>query len=303
MLITTYRRWEALEKTLDSLRAQSFDGLQVVVMDDGSGDETWERLQDYRQEHPDFRLQIATQQNTGQGPARNRALALVEEDLLLFLGDDIIPAEGFCRAHLDAQNSGAGTKAVVGFTDWYRPEMKVTPFMEFVNFEGHQFGYAHMRSGEEAPFTCFYTSNISLPRDLLGDEPFDPVFSSYGWEDVELGYRLNLRGCRILYEEKARAGHWHTTNVRSFYRRMLQVGRTHPRLIAIHPELRRHPQMPPEDPPSWYRPAEYLAPGLARLVDFLDSLGLRLSKKLYHHLMMIPFYRGRRKAREAEQAG
>ncbi len=302
VLITTFRRWSVLERTLDALRGQFFEGLQVLVMDDGSGDETWDQLQRYREEHPDFRLTIARQENTGQGPARNHALELAEEDLILFLGDDIIPDDGFLQAHLKVQNSHEESVVVVGFTDWYRDGLKVTPFMEFVNFEGHQFGYRHMISGEEQPFTCFYTSNISIPREFLGEQPFDPTFSSYGWEDVELGYRLNLRGLRIIYEEGARAGHDHATTVSSFYRRMLQVGRTHPKLMALHPELRRHPRMPAEDPPSWYRPAEALAPVLLKMVDFMDRLGLRFPKKIYHHLMMIPFYRGRREAREARSS-
>lgn len=303
VLITTFRRWNVLEKTLDALRQQSFEGLQVLVMDDGSGDDTWENLQRYRDEHPEFRLTVASQENTGQGPARNHALEMVEEALVLFLGDDIIPEPGFLQAHLEAHARHEGDVAIVGFTDWYRDGLKVTPFMEFVNIEGHQFGYRHMRSGEEQPFTCFYTSNISLPRDLLGEQPFDPIFSSYGWEDVELGYRLNLRGVRIIYEERARAGHHHETTISSFYRRMLQVGRTHPKLMELHPELMRHPHMPPEDHPSWYRLAEGPAPALVKFVDFMDRCRVPVPMKIYHHLMMIGFYRGRRSARESASSG
>jgi len=294
ILITTFRRWPVLKMTLDALCAQSFDGTQIIVMDDGSGDETWENLQRYREEHPECRLSIDTQENTGQGPARNHALKLVEEELVLFLGDDIIPGEGFLKAHLDRQNSLGVPAAVVGFTDWYREALRVTPFMEFVNTEGHQFGYSFMKSREEQPFTCFYTSNISIPRNLLGDAPFDHSFSSYGWEDVELGYRLSLRGVKIVYDEEARAGHYHETTVTSFYGRMLQVGRTLEKLLNLHPELLRNPHMPPESPPSWYRLMEIPGPWIAGIAGKLDRLGMRFPKKILHHLMMIPFYRGRR---------
>lgn len=293
VLITTFRRWPVLAITLDALRAQGWPNLQVIVMDDGSDDETWEALQHYRDLHSDtLRLTIATQKNQGQGRARNNALALVEEDLVLFLGDDIIPEPGLIRAHVERHNLLGEPAAVVGFTDWYRQEMSVTPFMEMVNLEGHQFGYDHMTSGSDQPFTCFYTSNISIDRSILGDEPFDPTFSSYGWEDVELGYRLSIRGVRIVYEETARAGHFHPTTVRTFYRRQLQVGRAHNDLLAIHPELVTDRHMPPQRPPKWYRLAAPFSGLLVAVTDSLDRRKVPTPKKILHHVMMIGFYKG-----------
>jgi len=301
VLITTFRRWNVLRMTLDALYSQNFEELEVIVMDDGSGDETLEELERYKERHPDFRLKVATQENTGQGGARNHALELVDREIVLFLGDDIIPSEGFLRTHLETHNSHDDPVAVVGFTDWYRREMKVTPFMDFVNFQGHQFGYAFMEDGKEQPFTCFYTSNISLPRSVLGRDPFDRSFSSYGWEDVELGYRLSLKGLAIIYSEKARASHYHQTTIGSFFRRMHQVGSTYHKLLRLHPELLRNPHMPPEHPPRWYRVAEFIVPAVAALADRLDRRGIRLPKIFLHHLLMIPFYRAVRLQKQASE--
>lgn len=294
VVITTFKRWPVLELTLDALRAQQWPQLQVVVMDDGSGDETWESLNSYRRLHADhFRLTIATQNNQGQGLARNNALGLVEEDLVLFLGDDIVPEPGLISAHVERHRTLQQPAAVVGFTDWYRQGMSVSPFMEMVNVEGHQFGYDHMTSGTDQPFTCFYTSNISIDRTILGDDPFDAAFSSYGWEDVELGYRLSQRGVRIVYEEAARAGHFHPTSVRSFYKRQLQVGHTHHDLLAIHPELLNDRHMPSERPPKWYRFANPFSRIMVATADALDRRNLPVPRIVLHHLMMIGFYMGR----------
>lgn len=68
------------------------------------------------------------------------------------------------------------------------------PLLEYVNEGGHQFGYRYMRDGSDVPYTCFYTSNVSLPREILGTQPFDPNFRTYGWEDIDLGLRLSRRG-------------------------------------------------------------------------------------------------------------
>ncbi len=293
-VITTFNRWPILEMTLDALAAQDWPQLQVVVVDDGSSDDTWAKLQRYRDANGTrLNLTIATQENQGQGMARNHALSLAEEDLVLFLGDDIIPEPGLVRAHVEHHLRLGEPAAVVGFTDWYRSEMTVTPFMNMVNLEGHQFGYGFMESGKDQPFTCFYTSNISLDRTVLGDRPFDSKFDSYGWEDVELGYRLSKRGVRIVYDENARAGHFHPTDVPSFFRRQVQVGRTHHDLLAIHPELARNPYMPPILPPSWYRLARPFAKPMVSIFNAFDRRRLRLPKRVLHHLMMIGFYNGR----------
>jgi GT2 family glycosyltransferase len=294
VLITTYNRWDILHRTLESLRAQATPRVQVIVVDDGSVDGTYDRLVAYRDRHGEaFRLTIQRQENQGQGMARNNGLALVEEELVLFLGDDIIPAPGFVEAHLRRHITVSEPAAVVGFTDWDRGAMTVTPFMEMVNVDGHQFGYGFMKSGADQPYSCFYTSNISVPRAILGERPFDPRFSSYGWEDVELGYRLSLRGVRIVYDEAARAGHHHPTTVTTFYRRQEQVGATVHKVTELHPELARDPHMPPPEAPSWYRRIRLFAPLVARIASAVDRRGIALPKKLLHHLMMIGFYAGR----------
>ncbi|MCP4896468.1 MAG: glycosyltransferase [bacterium] len=294
VVITTFNRWSILEMTLDALAEQDWSKLQIVVVDDGSSDDTWERLREYRDTNSDrFNLAIATQENQGQGLARNHALSLVEEDLVLFLGDDIIPEPDLVRAHVERHREVGEPTAVVGFTDWYRPRMRITPFMEMINLEGHQFGYGFMASGKDQPFTCFYTSNISLDRSILGGSPFDSTFNSYGWEDVELGYRLSKRGVRIVYEENARAGHFHPTDIRSFYKRQVQVGRTHHDLLAIHPELAQDPHMPPLVPPSIYRLAGPFARPTIAVCNALDRRGIRVPKRVLNHLMMVGFYEGR----------
>jgi GT2 family glycosyltransferase len=294
VLITTFNRWEILQRTLDALRSQATPEMQIIVVDDGSSDGTYDRLVGYSDRHAGaFRLTIHRQENQGQGVARNNGLALVEEDLVLFLGDDIIPSPGFLEAHLKRHIRVSEPAAVVGFTDWDRGAMAVTPFMEMVNADGHQFGYGFMKSGADQPYTCFYTSNISVPRAILGERPFDSRFSSYGWEDVELGYRLSLRGVRIVYDEAARAGHHHPTTVTSFYRRQRQVGATLHKLTDLHPELARDPHMPPPAAPSWYRLARRLMPLVVPIASAVDRRGVALPRKILHHLMMIGFYAGR----------
>jgi GT2 family glycosyltransferase len=295
VVITTFNRRETLGRTLAALADQTWADLEVVVVDDGSADDTWDTLErEARDGALAGRLTARRQDNTGQGLARNHALGHATGELVLFLGDDVIPAPDLVAAHVARHRTEGSPCAVVGFSDWDREHMAVTPFLERTITEGLQFGYGLMRADEDLPYTCFYTSNLSLPRSVLGEHPFDASFRGYGWEDVELGWRLSLAGLRLVYEPGAKAVHCHPQSLTDFVRRQVQVGRALHSLIALHPELEGEPFMPPPAPSPWTRRVGRLEPMLVPILDRLDRRGVRLPRALVDRLMMAAFFRGKR---------
>lgn len=274
-----------------------------MVVDDGSRDGTWEWLCSLERDGTPPRVRGLRQPQSGQGAARNRALAEIESGLVIFIGDDVIPAPDFVATHCAAHQRQARACAVVGFTDWRRSAMRVTPALEMVNREGHQFGYAHMRPGEEVPFTCFYTSNVSVPRDVLGSEPFAAAFTAYGWEDVELGYRLSRRGVPIVYEPLAAAEHQHPMTLVDLFERQRAAGRGMDTLLQLHPELEGSPHLAAAHAPAWFPIARFLVPPVLPLFDLLDRSGLRLPKGLLHRVLLCGFYLGRRQSRGEAPSG
>src|SRR5439155_532515 len=182
-------------------------------------------------------LRVLRQENQGPGAARNRGLREARGDLVLLLGDDVLPEPGCVEAHVRRHQRLGEPCAVIGFVDWDRSRLRVTPLLEYVNLKGGQFGLRQIADGGAAPFTCFYTSNISLPRDVLAESPFDPTFATAAWEDIELGYRLSRRGLRIVHERSASARHFHPMDLARFYRRQRHVGAAVKPLLALHPHL------------------------------------------------------------------
>ncbi|MEO7794123.1 MAG: glycosyltransferase [Thermoanaerobaculia bacterium] len=301
VVIPTHNRRAILERTLTALAAQTELDFRVIVVDDGSTDATWEWLEAYAVKATCPPVVALRQENSGQGQARNRGLRQVVEELVLFLGDDILPRPE-CIAehramHLRARTGGQdaaelASVAVVGFTDWRRSEMKVTPALEMVNLEGHQFGFAHMPPGGEVPFTCFYTSNLSLPRKILGTDPFSPEFSAYGWEDVELGYRLSLGGMKLVYHPAAAAEHLHPMTLAGLFARQRLVGRGLGILWRLHPELATSSYLSPRRPPRWFAVGRKLIPALVPLLSFLDGVGVPLGRRVLHRVLLCGYYLG-----------
>jgi glycosyltransferase involved in cell wall biosynthesis len=236
VVIPTYRRAETLFPVLDALAAQTDPpDFEVVVVDDGSGDDTLARLRSYR---PPYPFRFFTQENAGPATARNRGVREARGDVVLFLGDDTVPEPPLLSIHARTQEEKRPHPvAVLGYTTWPR-DLRVSPFLHHINEYGLQFGYGLIRDPEEVPFNFFYTSNVSLPRGLLLEVGlFDTSFPHAAWEDIEVAYRLMQRGMRMVYRPTAVARHHHAITFASFRRRQEKAGEAAAIFYRKHPEL------------------------------------------------------------------
>jgi len=294
VVIPTYERKAVLEETVRALASQTVRPLEVIVVDDGSKDGTTELLHRLREELAE-RLDLVPlrQPNLKQGRARNLGVAHARGELVLFLGDDTIPEPSCVAEHLAARASRPGACAVIGFTGWHREKMRVTPFLDFVNGHGPQFSFDLLRDGQEVPFTTLYTSNVSIPREHLGQAPFDHRFTSYGWEDCELGWRLSSAGLPIVYRRAAATRHVHPQTMAQFLARQAHVGRAIDVLYEIHPELEGSRWLPPPRPRFRHRAFSFAYRALGRVGALLDSAGVPLPLRVYHALVAWAFHSGR----------
>ena len=294
VVVPTYNRKEVLAETVRALARQTAPPLEAIVVDDGSTDGTYELLLALREElRGALDLVPVRQQNLKQGRARNNGVSRARGDLVLFLGDDTIPEPACVAEHLAAHAERPGPSCVIGFTGWHREKMRVTPFLDFVNGHGPQFSFDLLRDGQEVPFTTLYTSNVSIPREALGTDPFDHRFTSYGWEDCELGWRLSKAGLPIVYRKAAATRHVHPQTMSQFLARQAHVGRAIDVLYQIHPELEGSPWLPPRRGRFRHRTFSFFYRTAARLAAPLDLLGVRLPLRAYHGLVAWAFHSGR----------
>ena len=225
VVIPTYRRPDLLRRCLASLGEQTVPAatFEVVVVDDGSGDDTAQVLATFGD-----RVRSFTQErNAGPAAARNRGIAEARADLILFLDDDIAAAPDLLSTHL-ALHAAAADPAlgVLGRVDW-AADLTVTPFMAWLDRSGLQFGYdTWLREGPVVPpYAAFYTANLSMHRALLTEAGgFDERFPYAAFEDMELAFRLADRGFRLDYRPAARGFHTRAMDLDGFCARMARVG-------------------------------------------------------------------------------
>ena len=85
VVIPSYNHGRFIGRAVDSVLSSSFTELELVIVDDGSTDDTLDVLRPYRT-HPQVR--VRTQENRGAHAALNVGLSLAEGELLFVLNSD-----------------------------------------------------------------------------------------------------------------------------------------------------------------------------------------------------------------------
>ena len=172
VVIPTYNRVQALGKTLAALSRQTLcqpgppqlsasrtrqeeksadaqpddqePPFEILVVDDGSTDDTGDLVRRLRRDYP-VPLHYLQQANQKQGSARNLGSRKAGGDFLVFLGDDTVPASNFLEEHAKARTKpridpSSLRLVVIGYTPWPQ-EYRQTRFMRYIVEEGWQFGF------------------------------------------------------------------------------------------------------------------------------------------------------------------
>ncbi|PUB32376.1 glycosyltransferase involved in cell wall biosynthesis [Promicromonospora sp. AC04] len=100
VVVPVYNAMPYLKDCLAALRAQSLRDLEIILVDDGSTDESMEELQKFAESDPYDRVILLTQEHQGAGAARNLGLDNAQGEYVAFLdADDVFDAGMLGRAY------------------------------------------------------------------------------------------------------------------------------------------------------------------------------------------------------------
>ena len=86
IIVPLYNQELFIQKCLSSLTGQSYDNLEIIVINDGSADSSLLLAQECAQE--DSRIKLISQENAGVSSARNKGLELATGQLVMFVDAD-----------------------------------------------------------------------------------------------------------------------------------------------------------------------------------------------------------------------
>jgi glycosyltransferase involved in cell wall biosynthesis len=277
VITPTRNRAAVLSRCLHYLTRQSLapDRYELLVVDDASTDETRAVIDDAVRTAPCPVRPFWLRERTGVPGARNRAIREAGGDVIVFVDSDNLAAPTFLEAHVamhEAHPDAVGRGPVIlthSLDDPFR-----------------------VRGGLLDMSTAFFdTDNASVRREhLLRVGLFDEIFYPYGWEGLDLGFRLRKIGLRRMYRRDAALHHYHEEvspgSVAGLLTKEAERARTawlfyekHPTLearlalqftpfhLALNTVQRLFGLVRPDNVEEWVRRAEHAGmPGLGRLL-------------------------------------
>lgn len=218
VIISTYNKFDYLERVLAGFQKQSLLNFEIILADDGSDSHTVELIHQYQQKsvvplhhiwHEDKGFRKTT--------ILNKAVMAAASDYLIFVDGDCIPHHHFVREHLRHRQPGV---VLSGRRVMLSPEIsrRITPqaildgilqdkFWLPLLFDTLKGGTKHTKQGIYIRNTFMRMvlpqkhkgllgSNFSLyKKDLLDINGFDERYLSPGvGEDTDIEYRLSLLG-------------------------------------------------------------------------------------------------------------
>ena len=180
VIIPTYNRGWVLREAIDSVLAQDFRDFELIVVDDGSTDNTGQILDSYHQD-----LMGIRQPNTGVSAARNRGIAAAAGQLLAFLDSDDLWLPRKLSSQVNFFNSNPD--AVINQTEeiWIRNGVRVNPKTRHHKLSGMIF--------EPSLALCLVSPSAVMMKRTLFDEVglFDEDLPAC--EDYDLWLRVSWR--------------------------------------------------------------------------------------------------------------
>jgi GT2 family glycosyltransferase len=235
VVVCTYNGGRTLDQCLRSLRQLDYPDYEVIVVNDGSTDNTREILERFQSAEPAPwnetsvpRFKVIHQPNCGLSAARNAGLHAATGEIVAYTDDDCFTDPDWLT-HLVDQLERTGAAAVGGPNltpedGWLAACVAASPGQPTHVLESDQVA-------EHIP-GC----NMAFRRDaLLAINGFDPLYRKAG-DDVDVCWRLQQSGRWITFAPGAFVWHHRRQGPRAYLKQQMGYGEAEAVLRFHHPD-------------------------------------------------------------------
>lgn len=117
IIVPIYNAEDFLRKGLDSILNQNFTDFELILINDGSTDQSLEICNIYAK--LDTRIKVFTQKNTGVSSARNLGIKNAAGDYITFIDSDDFVGASFLKRFSEVLNKESYDLVISGFTLYY----------------------------------------------------------------------------------------------------------------------------------------------------------------------------------------
>lgn len=180
VIVPCYNVEKYLKACINSILKAKIDDMEIILVNDGSKDNTLAICLDYEKKYPDL-IEVIDKENGGLSDARNAGIAKAKGEYLAFIDSDDTINKNFIKDMVEKAYAGDFEMVTCGVKMIYKDhEVNVTP------------GYLKDLIGKDAIKAQMYdfypaACNKIYKRELFKDLSFK---NGVSYEDVEFMYRL-----------------------------------------------------------------------------------------------------------------
>jgi glycosyltransferase involved in cell wall biosynthesis len=233
VVIGTYNQAETLQLALESYCNQTLaaNDFELIVVDSSSTDGTESVVKSLKLP---YYLNYLKVENKGKSFARNQGIKQAKTDLIFLTDADIVADCALLARHIAGHNKqvvieGAeyNLKKILNISELSPTNPNIYPCIQ-----------QKLKLGQKLKWSYFLSGNLSLPKKLFEEAGgFDEQFSVYGWEDIELGYRLAKMRVPLIYDPAAINYHFHFVSGQDMVKRKYNMGKSAAYFYKKHPNF------------------------------------------------------------------
>ncbi|MCX7795724.1 MAG: glycosyltransferase family 2 protein [bacterium] len=182
VVIPTRNRAKIVSKCIEHILNQDYHQYEVIVIDDGSEDNTLESLKGFSS-YKNLKF-IPLSERKGPAFCRNLGVKESQGELIIFIDSDIFVLPNFINSHVKVHKSHPEGVVAVG------PVIAISEIDKKLVSKGSILDFSN---------AYFASGNASIPREIfMKIGGFDEIFNVYGWEDIDFGLKLKKFGINSI---------------------------------------------------------------------------------------------------------
>lgn len=225
VVVTNWNGIKILKKNLETIIKNSPEADEIILADDASEDDSLKYVKKLQDKYKVLKI-ISHKKNLGFGANTNDAIKQATGELVVLLNNDIHPYLGYITNTL--KHFKNPDVLGVGFAE--KDHLNWARFIWKGGYLQHEPGITDINKTHISGWVSGGSSIVrkSLFQKLGG---FDPIYSPFYSEDLDLGYRGWKSGYTLLWEPKSIVEHHHETTMSQFSKSLLNYVKERNRLL------------------------------------------------------------------------
>jgi len=215
IIIPMFNAEKTIIQTLKGLEDQMESDFEVVIVDDGSTDDSSKLVTKFKNQS-ELTIKLLHQKNSGPAKARNLGVEHSEGDIILFLDSDCIPPENWVEEMVKPLN-----KKIVGCNCGYRVKNKESLIARYIDYEIAK-RHEKLMGRSIDTIGTYSASFMKNVFEKIGG--FDTKYRAASGEDFDFAFNTKKMGYDLVFTDKTFVYHYHPDSLRKYLKQQFWRG-------------------------------------------------------------------------------